>query len=109
MRSICQCCCFWSGVCPLPRQQRLIIHHNGGKRHAYHGTRRPKFEERTWRPSGIQGAADEGCQLSPRNGSPEDGVYDSWNMIEAGFLASFGFCSMKYLMRKEASTCASWN
>jgi hypothetical protein len=72
----------------------------GGKRHERYGTKRPTFEERIRRPSveDAESAADDGPQRSPRNGAPEDGVYDSRDLIEAGFLASFGFCSMKYLL-----------
>jgi hypothetical protein len=88
----------------MPRQhsgqQRLTTHHKGGKRHERYGTKRPTFEERIRRPSveDAESAADDGPQRSPRNGAPEDGVYDSRDLIEAGFLASFGFCSMKYLL-----------
>jgi hypothetical protein len=69
-------------------QQQLIINHNEGKRHEQHGTRPPIFEERIRRPNGAKGTKSvtgEETQRSPRNGAPEDGVYDSWNMIEAVF------------------------
>jgi hypothetical protein len=87
---------FWSGRLSMPRQhsgqQRLTTHHKGGKRHERYGTKRPTFEERIRRPSAedAESAADDEPQRSPRNGAPEDGVYDSRDLIEAGFLASFG-------------------
>ena len=74
--------------------------------------RRPIFEERFRRPSGVEGTentADDGPQHSSRNGAPEDGLYDLRNIIEAGILARFGFCSMKYLCMKGDINMRSWN
>src|SRR5215467_8373418 len=66
-----------------------------GEKHGYRGSRPPTFEEWIRRPGGAEGveSVQEGGRRRPsRDGTPEAGACDSRVVIEAGFLAGFGFC-----------------